>query len=434
MDILEQLLQQADQAEVMTTETETTTVRFESNQLKGSEVEETRGMALRVVKDGRLGFAATSDMTAVEKAIENAVASAAFGDEVPINFPGAQPGPDVKTYDGTIVELPVRKLVDIGEEIIDLITEADQDALVNARLERGVERRFVRNQAGADVEVARTPFSLLIQVTRVKGDDVLIMFDLSGSTVWEEDVLTSARQLAERLRLAQRTATMVSGKMPVLFSPTGALVLGLPLMVGLNGRDVYKGVSPLAGKLGEQLVDPAFSLIDDPTLDGRFGSASHDGEGVAHSRTPLIENGKLTSFYYDLKTAAQAGAEPTGNGGRGLFSPPRPSPTNLVVESGATSVADIIAGIDRGLLVDNVLGLGQGNIISGAFSNPVSLGFKIENGEIVGRVKDLSIAGNVYDVLGTIAAISEETAWVYNNFHLPYILLPELNVVAKAQQ
>lgn len=433
MDILERLLQHADQAEVMTTESETTTVRFQANQLKGSEVEETRGIALRVIKDGRLGFAATSDMTEVEKTINNAVASAAFGDEVAIEFPDAQPGPEVKTYDGTIVELPVRKLVDIGREIIALITETDSDALVDVRLERGVERRIVRNHAGADVDVARTPFSLLIEVTRVKGDDVLIMFDLSGSTVWEEDALTSARQLAERLRLAQRTATMVSGKMPVLFSPTGALVLGLPLMVGLNGRNVYKGVSPLADRLGEHLVDDAFSLIDDPTLDGRFGSASHDSEGVAHRRTPLIENGTLKSFYYDLKTAAQAGAEPTGNGERSLFSPPRPSPTNLVVEPGATSIADIIAGIERGLLVDNVLGLGQGNVISGAFSNPVSLGFKIENGEIVGRVKDLSIAGNVYEVLGTIAAISKESAWVYNNFRLPYILLPELNVVAKTQ-
>ncbi|MGC9467618.1 MAG: TldD/PmbA family protein [Anaerolineae bacterium] len=433
MDILERLLQHADQAEVMTTESETTTVRFQANQPKGSEVEETRGIALRVIKDGRLGFAATSDMTEVEKTIKNAVASAAFGDEVGIEFPDAQPGPEVKTYDGTIVELPVRKLVDIGREIIALITETDSDALVDVRLERGVERRIVRNHAGADVDVARTPFSLLIEVTRVKGDDVLIMFNLSGSTVWEEDALTSARQLAERLRLAQRTATMVSGKMPVLFSPTGALVLGLPLMVGLNGRNVYKGVSPLADRLGEHLVDDAFSLIDDPTLDGRFGSASHDGEGVAHRRTPLIENGTLKSFYYDLKTAAQAGAEPTGNGERSLFSPPRPSPTNLVVEPGATSIADIIAGIERGLLVDNVLGLGQGNVISGAFSNPVSLGFKIENGEIVGRVKDLSIAGNIYEVLGTIAAISKESAWVYNNFRLPYILLPELNVVAKTQ-
>ncbi len=134
---------------------------------------------------------------------------------------------------------------------------------------------------------------------------------------------------------------------------------------------------------------------------------------------------------YDLKTAAQSGAQSTGNGARGLFSAPSPAPTNLLVEPGPTPAADIIAGIDEGLLVEDVLGLGQGNVLSGAFSNPLSLGFKIEKGKIAGRVKQASIAGNVYDALREVAAISRETRWVYNSFSLPYILVPDLNVVAK---
>ena len=81
--------------------------------------------------------------------------------------------------------------------------------------------------------------------------------------------------------------------------------------------------------------------------------------------------------------------------------------------------------------VEEVLGLGQGNVISGAFSNPLALAFKIEHGEIVGRVKDLSIAGNVYDLLKDVAAVSRETRWVYGSFCLPYLLLPEMNVIAK---
>ena len=92
---------------------------------------------------------------------------------------------------------------------------------------------------------------------------------------------------------------------------------------------------------------------------------------------------------------------------------------------------DIIRGIDHGLLVENVLGMGQGNTISGAFSNPLSLAFKIEKGEIVGRVKDVSIAGNVYDLLPDVAAVSRETEWVYNRINMPYILLADMNVVAK---
>ena len=95
------------------------------------------------------------------------------------------------------------------------------------------------------------------------------------------------------------------------------------------------------------------------------------------------------------------------------------------------SFTDILADIQEGLLVDTPLGLGQGNAISGAFANTLGLAYKIERGEIVGRVKDVSIAGNVYDVLGDIAAISREHEWVYGGLKLPYVFLPALNVVSK---
>jgi PmbA protein len=114
-----------------------------------------------------------------------------------------------------------------------------------------------------------------------------------------------------------------------------------------------------------------------------------------------------------------------------LFSPPSPSPTNLIFEAGETPLADMIARIDHGLWVQNALGVGQGNVISGAFSNPLSLAYKIEKGEIVGRVKDVSISGNVYDLLQQVAAVSRETEWVYSSFRLPHVLLSDMNVIAK---
>jgi PmbA protein len=181
----------------------------------------------------------------------------------------------------------------------------------------------------------------------------------------------------------------------------------------------------------ERFFDEKLTVVDDPTLDGRPASSSHDDEGVPRRRNVLIDQGQLTSYIYDLKTAALARTEPTGNGERDLFSPPSPSFSNMVVANGETPVDDIIAGIDEGLLVETPLGLGQGNVISGAFSNNLSLGFKIENGEIVGRAKDVSVAGNIYQDLRDIEALSLESEWVYGGIRLPYILLPDLNVVTK---
>ena len=431
MDVLKRLQAHADQVEVVHVQTESTTVGFEANRLKSSQVEETKGIAVRVVKDGRLGFAASSDESATDKLVANALESADFGDEIPMTFPAPQAAPEVTTFDRSIVELPIPRLVEIGQEIVDLILQVEPDARVDVELERGVQHLSIRNQAGTEVSFKRSPLSIRFGVNRVKGDDVLITFGIMGTSVWEDDYLGFVREMAKKLKLAQKSATVRSGRMPVLFSPKGALVLGLPLMLGLNGKNVYTGISPMAGKVGAKLFDHKIAVVDDPTLDGRFGSAPYDDEGVAHRRNVLVEGGVLQGFLYDLKTAAQARLESTGNGSRGLFDPPSPSPTNLVFEAGKTPLVDIIANIDEGLLVEDVLGLGQGNVISGAFSNPLSLAFKIEKGEIVGRVKDVSIAGNVYDLLQDVAAVSREREWVYYNFHLPHILLPEMNVVAK---
>ncbi len=431
MDILKQLSTEAEQVEVVNVQSESTTVGFESNRLKSSQVEETTGVAVRVVKNGRLGFAASSDESAAEKLVSNALESAAYGDEIPIAFPAPQSAPTVTTFDRTITELSIPRMVEIGQEIIDIICQVEPDALVNVELERGVQHLSIRNQAGSNVSFKRSPLSMYFEVNRIKGDDVLMMFDIMGTTVWEDDYLAFARRLGEKLELAKRSATIQSGRMPVLFAPTGALVLGLPLMLGLNGKNVYTSISPMVGKIGEKLFDDKLTIADDPTLGGKFGSASYDDEGVAHRRNVLVEQGVLKGFLYDLKTAAQSGVESTGNGSRSLFSPPGPSPTNLIFGAGETPLAEIIAGVDEGLLVENALGLGQGNVISGAFSNSWSLAFKIEKGEVVGRVKDVSIAGNVYDLLQNVAAVSRETEWVYYNFNLPYILLPDVNVVAK---
>jgi PmbA protein len=431
MDLLKELKKQAEQVEVIELQNEQTTVEFEANKLKTSTVAETRGQAVRVVRKGRLGFAASSDASTPQKLMANALESASYGDEVPLKFPGQQPTSTVRTYDQTVAELPIARLVEIGKEVLDLILPVEPEARCNVSLSRSVQATSLRNQAGLDMSFQRSPFSISLEVNRVEGDDVLIMYDIFGATLWDENYLGFVKNLVEKLKLARKVVPIRSGNMPVLFSPFGALALGLPLNEGLNGKNVYKGTSPLIGKVGEKLFDEKITVLDDGTLDGKYASAPCDDEGVPHRRNALIEKGVLKGFIYDLKTAAQFGVESTGNASRGLFTPPDPAPTNFLLQPGTTPLKEIIASLDEGIIVENLLGLGQGNIISGAFSNPLSLAFKVEKGEIVGRVKDVSIAGNVYDLLKNVGAVSQETQWVYNAFCAPYVLIPEMNVVAK---
>jgi len=431
MDILSKLDRRAEQAEAFFVENEVTKVGFEANVLKSAEVEETRGVALRVIAGGRLGFAASSDVNAEERLVANALESARYGDALPLRFPGPQPGIPVTIFDERVTALSIERLVEMGQEMIDLVRSADPDAHVNVNLERGVRRAEVRNSLGTEAVVVQSPLEIMLSVERVRGDDVLILYDFFSTTVWDDDYLQTARRVARKLELARELTTIHSGTMPVLFSPKGSTVLGLPLMLGLDGKNVYRRVSPMAGKVGQKLFDSKLTVVDDPTLDGRPGSAPYDDEGVPRRCNVLIKNGVVRGFLYDLKTAAQAGVESTGSASRSLFGPPAPAPSNLILASGEASLADILADIREGLLVDTPLGVGQGNVVSGAFANTLGLAYKIEGGEIVGRVKDVSIAGNVYDVLDDIAAISRESEWVYGGLKLPYVLLPALNVVSK---
>ena len=194
--------------------------------------------------------------------------------------------------------------------------------------------------------------------------------------------------------------------------------------MGFDGKNVFLGASPLAGKLGEKIADERLSITDNPLVDYATNSGKYDGEGVPHQITPLIEDGVVRNFLYDLDTAGRAGTKSTGNG-VGC------NPTNVVIKEGNTPYEEMVKNTREGLLVHSVMGLGQGNPISGEFSVNVQLGYKIENGEIVGRVKDVMLAGNTYDAIRNITAIGDEAEWVYGSLLTPPVQIGSLSVVAK---
>lgn len=431
MDMLSALRGVTQQAEVYTFEGESTLVGYEANEMKSAEVEETQGIALRGIVNGRLGFTAASGRIAQSQLLDNLLASVEYGDEARVVFPPFAPGPEVETYDPTLTEVPIARLAEIGREVVARLQEADEDAKIDVNVERSVALSCLRNSAGSETQQRTSSLSMGIGVQRVRGDDVLIAYDSVTGISLNDAYRETVQRLARRIELAKISGSLDSGRMPVLFSPAGALVLGLPIMLASNGKNVHRGTSPLREKLGQMVFDPQLTIWDDPTLSGRPASGSHDDEGVPCRRKALILQGTCNSYMYDLKTAALMGTESTGNGSRGLFSTPSPSPSNLILEPGETPLADLVAGIQRGLLVEHVLGLGQGNTISGAFSNTLGLAYAIERGEIAGRVKDVSIAGNIYEDLREVAGISRESYWVHGHFGMPYILLPHVNVVCK---
>ncbi len=438
--LLAKLSGKVDEAELHEMRTFGLPVSFRGGALESVKVIETTGRALRVIKDGRLGFSTTTDMTDGTTLVRSAVESARYGDPAPFSFPGQQPTPDVDVFEAEVEHLDESGLISLGEEIVEQFRTYVPTLQVTVSLRKEVERLTLLNTSGLELRDRRTLFDVSIGVSRTQPDDILMLYDGLASRRHERaGALEMVERLIERLRWGEDIAVVESGAMPVVFSPQGMLSLGLPLVEGLSGRNVHLGASPLKGKLGQQVFDRRFSLIDDGTVGHAALSAPFDDEGTPTARKLLVEDGVVSQFLCDLRTAAQMGTQPTGNGfksgllsDRGFHLPPAVGPTSLLVPPGRRSIEDILASLDEALLVEQVIGLGQGNTMAGEFSNNVSLGFLVRRGEVAGRVKDTMIAGNAYELLrDRLIALGNRADWVFGVLRVPAIAVDGVGVASK---
>ena len=182
---------------------------------------------------------------------------------------------------------------------------------------------------------------------------------------------------------------------------------------------------------GEQVFHSKFSLTDDATIPHRPASRPWDDEGMPSRQTLLIERGVVANFLYDLQTAGMARAQSTSSGSRGWGSMPAPSISALVVEEGDVPYEDMVRDMDEGLVIEMLMGAEQGNVLGGDFSGNVLLGYKVERGEIVGRVKDTMVSGNVYEALKDLVAIGNEGRWMGSSLKVPHLYFPALSVASK---
>ncbi len=438
--MLEKLRGKVEGAELYEIRGWETPVRFHAGELESAKSVEYAGRALRVVKGGRLGYSTTTDLKDPESLIESALASAQFGDPAPFRFAAKVEPPKVECFDPEVERVEIGRLITMGEEIIDRIRSYNPDLHIEVSLSRGAEEFLLQTTEGQELQERATGFALSVMAQRTAEGDILVIYDEAASRALKGiDHLQRADSLIERLRWCERLAKVETKAMPVLFTPRGAVVLLLPLIVGLSGKSVFFGISPLAGKLGEVAFDPRLTLTDDGTIPFAPRSSRFDDEGVPTSKKILIDRGKVHQFLYDLKTAGLAKTESTGNGfkvgflgGRDFKTPPDVAPATWTVSPGRKGFTEMIADLKEGLIVDQVIGLGQGNIASGEFSNNVAIGFYVRNGEVLGRVKNTMIAGNSYELLkGELIELGRELEWAYGLLRAPAILVDGVGVTSQ---
>jgi PmbA protein len=233
------------------------------------------------------------------------------------------------------------------------------------------------------------------------------------------------RDAAERGvgRLGARKIATV--RAPVLYEPRTAVTLVQHLAEAASGAAIDQGRSCLIDRIGDPVGAPRLELVDDGRLPQGLGSRPFDGEGVATRRTPVVEKGSLRSYLLDSYTARRLGLGTTGNAGRGLRGAPAPAPSNLFIEPGEEDAASILARTDRGLLVTDLLGFGF-NPVTGDYSRGVS-GLWIEDGRVQYPVQEITVAGNLLDMLEGIDAIGNDLSF-FGSLGAPTLRFAELTI------
>lgn len=219
-----------------------------------------------------------------------------------------------------------------------------------------------------------------------------------------EHIAVEAARRALGRRGARKIETM---RAPVIFDPSMARGFFASILGALCGDALARKQSFLAGKKGEQVLSPGVALVDDPALPGGFASRPFDGEGLVTPRQALIDNqGRITTWLHDARSASRLGEEPTGHASRGASSLPSPSPTNTTVEGGRGDLASIIRDTPRGLLVTRLLGRGV-DMVTGDYSRGAS-GFFVEGGEIAFPVEEVTIAGTMFEMMKAIDRVGAD--------------------------
>ncbi|MFP4054657.1 MAG: TldD/PmbA family protein [Phycisphaerae bacterium] len=406
----------ASGARVIFRQSERVGCEYDAGKLKEASTTQSLSLEVTVIADGRSGSAGGNDLAALDELTERASALAKVGSEAHFSeYPPAGEPIEVPMHSAQTADLTRENLIDSCDRMVAAIKDFDTDLHISASGSRSENEKLIVTSGGVCESMRSTTWSMGNHVQKT-GDDGDMLF-AGESRSWGElaDLLDPAYLASGTVRDVRRGSVIAEplrGKAVAVFNPRVFSQLLGALVMGVNGRAVARGQSPLADRIGERIFDEGITVSDDPHCPYAPGSSPMSNEGVPTRTMPLVEKGVLRHFLYDLDSAGLAGAEPTGHNGC--------RPYSLAVTPGQTPSDELIADIDDGVYVSYLMGFGQGNLINGDFSCNVGVGFRIRNGEIVGRVKNTMIAGNVYELLASGVKLSSDTE---PTLRMPYAVI-----------
>lgn len=423
IDIAERIAAQAgpgEQIEAYVARAGETSVRVYQGDIEQLASAQSAGIGVRVIRNGRTGFAHAGSLEAagLDEVLASARENAEFGsvDEwAGLAEPDGVPQASLELWNDRLMDTSADAKVALAMELDRLTAGLDarvtvessdySDAVVEGAIATSTGVRTSWREAGCYISVS---------TLAAEGDETQTGFGFSVGRTLDELVAQRAAddgvQRATRLLGSTKPA---SGRFTVVFDPfVTAQFLGV-LSATVNGEAVTKGRSLFAGRLGEQVASPLVTLVDDPTNPLAYSATAVDGEGLATRRNVVIDGGVLRTFVHSSYSARRAGTVSTGSAVRGGYAgTPGCGCMALSLVPGTATQAELVAGIDEGVLIQQVSGIHSGvNPISGDFSTGAA-GLRINKGTVGAPIREFTIASTLQKMLGAVVAVGGDIDWL----------------------
>jgi PmbA protein len=423
----------ADQAEVFATADRDTEVAFEKNDLNLTSVTSETLFGIRVIVQGRQGFATSNNPDELSEIASEAVTIARLSPADPLNgLPDPQPIPATSPPpDPDLLSLDIETLTRWGTELVDRVRQYDPRITIDSgSIGMAEEIVAIASSQGIRASDHSAEASGSLFGMAIDGEEV-------GSFAYDGDSVQRAALLIPSLEKAfDRFATKCLGALGAkqgesfrgtIILPPDTLGEFLDDLIYVLGADsVRKGKSPLAQKMGQLIASPLFSLIEEGAGLPDYPLDPFDREGLPRQVTPLVNEGVLCNLLYNSYEARHAGVQSNGHAQGGAGSLPSVGPACLRVAPGSTPMSKLY-DVDRAIIVTRFSG--SSNPITGDFSGVVKGGFLLKQGE-KRPIMETTLAGNLYDCLRNISAVSEEVTVFEGTTAFPALRIEDISVTA----
>ena len=428
-----------EQVEAYVAHSRDTDVKVFDGDVESLSVAEVDGVGVRVLVEGRQGYAWAGSLEpeVVADTLAEARDNAAFG--APDEFQALATPADVAAVDPPVLDLFRDDLLEVPTEAkVALALDLERATRALDPRIRGVEaasygdaavEAAVANSLGVEAVARRTMTSCTSYALAGEGATTQTGYGFSaGRTFSELEPDVAARDAVERaVRLLGATQPR-SQRLTVILDPLVTRSLLGILGAALSGESVLKGRSMFVGREGEEVAAPGVTLVDDPTVAEAFGASTHDAEGVPTRRTTLIGAGVLRGFLHNVYTGRRSGAGTTGSAVRGVKSTPAVGARALTLLPGTRPPDTILSTTDEALYVQSVSGLHSGtNPVSGDFSVGAE-GLMVRGGAFAEPVREVTIASTLPRMLLDIAEIGSDLTWLPGGAAGVTVVLPEMTL------